>query len=141
MGLLAGWPATGRGGIDGRLHVARGGVDVADQIELHRNRVVPNELADVISVTPAIRPNWRSSGVATAEAMVSGLAPGSCALTEIEGNRPAAAENRQQKKSDAPGESNRQRQQRSRDRTMNEGRGDSYASHLAGNGPDCRSRR
>ena len=25
---------------------------------------------------PAMRPNWRSSGVATEDAMVSGLAPG-----------------------------------------------------------------
>src|SRR5579872_5104736 len=43
-------------------------------------------LVDVISVTPAIRPNWRSRGVATDEAMVSGLAPGSDACTEIVGN-------------------------------------------------------
>jgi hypothetical protein len=41
--------------------------------------VAPNELDEVISVTPAIRPNWRSNGVATEEAMVSGLAPGSFA--------------------------------------------------------------
>ena len=34
---------------------------------------------------PAMRPNWRSSGVATEEAMVSGLAPGSDAPTEITG--------------------------------------------------------
>ena len=34
---------------------------------------------------PAMRPNWRSSGVATAEAIVSGLAPGSEAETEIVG--------------------------------------------------------
>ena len=29
---------------------------------------------------PAIRPNWRSSGVATDEAMISGLAPGKTCL-------------------------------------------------------------
>ena len=34
-------------------------------------------LVDVLCVTPAICPNWRSKGWATAEAMVSGLAPGS----------------------------------------------------------------
>src|SRR5580692_2124041 len=34
---------------------------------------------------PASRPNCRSRGVATAEAIVSGLAPGSVALTEIVG--------------------------------------------------------
>jgi hypothetical protein len=42
-------------------------------------------LEEVISVTPAIRPNERSSGVATLEAMVSGLAPGILAETEIVG--------------------------------------------------------
>ena len=47
--------------------------------------VFPSELEEVISVTPAMRPNWRSSGVATEEAMISGLAPGSDALTEIVG--------------------------------------------------------
>src|SRR5262249_24076164 len=35
---------------------------------------------------PAMRPNWRSSGVATAEAIVSGLAPGRLAETWIVGN-------------------------------------------------------
>ncbi len=47
--------------------------------------VVPRKLEDVISVTPAIRPNCRSSGVATEEAMISGLAPGKVAATEIVG--------------------------------------------------------
>ena len=36
-------------------------------------------------MTPAMRPNCRSSGVATEEAMVSGLAPGRPALTWIVG--------------------------------------------------------
>src|SRR2546423_6205214 len=48
-------------------------------------RQLPSRLIDVISVTPAMRPNWRSSGVATAEAIVSGLAPGSAACTLITG--------------------------------------------------------
>ena len=48
--------------------------------------VEPAILVEVISVTPAIRPNWRSSGVATDEAMVDGLAPGRLALTDIVGN-------------------------------------------------------
>src|SRR5260370_37406003 len=47
--------------------------------------VEPSELEEVICVTPAIRPNCRSSGVATAEAIVSGLAPGSPAPTEMVG--------------------------------------------------------
>src|ERR1700678_1799095 len=38
--------------------------------------VEPNWLDEVIWFTPEMRPNWRSSGVATAEAMVCGSAPG-----------------------------------------------------------------
>src|SRR5262249_52286363 len=48
--------------------------------------VAPSELAELISVMPAIRPNCRSSGVATADAIVSGLAPGNAAFTMIVGN-------------------------------------------------------
>ncbi len=67
---------AGRRG-DGRLDVARGAVDVAVQIELERDLTsCPSVLDDVISVTPAMRPKRRSSGVATADAIVSGLAPG-----------------------------------------------------------------
>src|ERR1700677_2976136 len=47
--------------------------------------VLPSELDEVISVTPAICPNCRSSGVATEEAMISALAPGKPAPTEIVG--------------------------------------------------------
>src|SRR5262249_2994803 len=47
--------------------------------------VLPSVEVEVICVTPAMRPNWRSSGVATAEAIVSGLAPGRLAPTEIVG--------------------------------------------------------
>src|SRR4029077_16404442 len=47
--------------------------------------VFPNPLEDVICVTPAMRPNCRSNGVATADAMVSGLAPGNPAPIEIVG--------------------------------------------------------
>src|ERR1700722_6888550 len=47
--------------------------------------VVPMLLEEVISVTPAMRPNWRSSGVATEDAMISGLAPGKPAPTEMVG--------------------------------------------------------
>ncbi len=48
-------------------------------------RACPTELAEVISVTSAICPRWRSSGLATLVATVSGLAPGSCACTEMVG--------------------------------------------------------
>ena len=43
--------------------------------------VSPRLLDEVISVTSAIWPRWRSSGLATLFATVSGLAPGSCAST------------------------------------------------------------
>src|SRR5438874_1260867 len=48
-------------------------------------RVEPTVLCEVISVTSVITPRWRSSGVATVVAIVSGLAPGICANTEIVG--------------------------------------------------------
>src|SRR5580658_5838549 len=47
--------------------------------------VEPRVLDEVISVTEAMCPNWRSRGVATDDAMVSGLAPGSEADTEMVG--------------------------------------------------------
>src|SRR6266446_7183746 len=47
--------------------------------------VRPRALVDVIESMPAIVENWRSSGVATAEAMVSGLAPGRLAATWMTG--------------------------------------------------------
>jgi hypothetical protein len=47
--------------------------------------VFPRPLEEVICVTPAMRPNCRSNGVATADAMVSGLAPGKLAPIEIVG--------------------------------------------------------
>ena len=47
--------------------------------------VEPSVLEEVISFSPAMRPNWRSSGVATEDAIVSGLAPGKRGDTEIDG--------------------------------------------------------
>src|SRR5262249_21198052 len=43
--------------------------------------VLPMLLFEIIESRPAIVVNWRSRGVATAEAMVSGLAPGRLANT------------------------------------------------------------
>src|SRR5579883_534813 len=51
--------------------------------------VDPRPLEEVISVTPAILPNCFSSGVATEDAIVSGLAPGNWAATEIVGKSTA----------------------------------------------------
>jgi hypothetical protein len=43
------------------------------------------ELLEVISVTPGTLLSWTSNGVATAEAIVSALAPGRLALTWMVG--------------------------------------------------------
>ena len=48
-------------------------------------RAEPSELDDVISVTSAIWPRWRSSGLATVVATSAGLAPGNVACTEMVG--------------------------------------------------------
>ncbi len=47
--------------------------------------VEPRLETEVISLRPAIRPKRRSSGVATDDAIVCGLAPGSAALTLMVG--------------------------------------------------------
>ncbi len=47
--------------------------------------VRPSALDDVIESMPAMVENCRSSGVATADAMVSGLAPGRLAVTWMVG--------------------------------------------------------
>jgi len=47
--------------------------------------VCPRELVDVIESMPAMVENCFSSGVATEEAIVSGLAPGREALTKMVG--------------------------------------------------------
>src|SRR5262249_10149076 len=47
--------------------------------------LTPSALVDVIESMPAIVLNCRSSGVATAEAIVSGVAPGRVAMTWIVG--------------------------------------------------------
>ncbi len=69
------------GGVDRRLHVLGGGVDVAAEVELQGDVACdPRLLFEVICVTPAICDSCRSSGVATFDAIVSGLAPGRLAL-------------------------------------------------------------
>ena len=50
------------------------------------NRLEPKALLDVIWVMPGMALNCTSNGVATDDAMVSGLAPGNCAVTWIVGN-------------------------------------------------------
>ena len=71
---------------DHRLHVLRGGVDVAAQIELQRDVGAALRAGRVDrGRAPAIVANCFSSGSATADAIVSGLAPGRLALTWIVG--------------------------------------------------------
>src|SRR4030042_952511 len=47
--------------------------------------VNPRPLLDTMESSPAIVVNWRSRGVATEDAIVSGLAPGRFAVTRIVG--------------------------------------------------------
>ncbi len=47
--------------------------------------VEPSEFTEVIPSRPAMVENWFSSGVATADAIVSGLAPGRLAVTSSVG--------------------------------------------------------
>jgi hypothetical protein len=79
-------------GVDGGLHVQRGGVDVAVQVELQRDLRLPCALVDVICARPAISENWRSSGCATFDAIVSGLAPGRLAVTWMVGKSTCGSE-------------------------------------------------
>ena len=79
-----------RGARDHRLHVLRGGVDVAVRSNCSVMLVLPWTLLELIDVTPAIVENCFSSGVATADAIVSGLAPGRLALTWMVGKSTSA---------------------------------------------------
>ena len=54
--------------------------------------LIPNELCDVMTCSAEICPNWRSSGAVTSEAMVSGLAPGSCVVTWMVGKSTCGSE-------------------------------------------------
>ena len=47
--------------------------------------VSPRALVEFMESRPAMVENWRSRGVATAEAMVSGEAPGRLAVTRMVG--------------------------------------------------------
>ena len=83
--------------------------------------VEPSELDEVISVTPAMRPNCRSSGVATDDAIVSGLAPGSDADTEIVGKSTCGSgDTGSSSNATRAGQAERDHQQRGRDRPANE---------------------
>ena len=71
-----------RGLRDGRLHVHGGAVEVAAEVELQRDLGDAERVRSrSSSSSPAIIENLFSSGVATAAAIVSGLAPGRLAVT------------------------------------------------------------
>ena len=70
---------------DRGLHVHRGAVDVAINANCSVTLELPGPLRDVIESTPAIVVNCRSSGLATADDMMSGLPPGSPAPTVMVG--------------------------------------------------------
>ena len=71
---------------DGRLHVLRGGVDIAVEGELDGDRRAALRVRRAhLTAMPAMVENSRSSGVATEDAMVSGLAPGNDACTWMVG--------------------------------------------------------
>ena len=73
-------------GVDGGLNVSGGCVDILDSGRIaERFRLFPDSSSRSFRVTPAIRPNCLSSGVATDDAMTSGLAPGKVAATEMVG--------------------------------------------------------
>ena len=64
------------------LHVLGGEVDVPVQRELDGDVGLADRAADeLIWSMPGMVENWFSSGAATPEAMVTGSAPGSAALT------------------------------------------------------------
>ena len=85
--------------------------------------VLPSWLSEVICVMPAMRPNMRSSGVATAEAIVSGLAPGRFAETVIVGySTSGSVATGRNGKARAPKEEQTHAQQRSRHRPLDKWR-------------------
>ena len=84
--------------------------------------MTPSELCDVICVTPAIWPNWRSSGAATEVAMVSALAPGK-RRGDLDGRKVDLRQrrHRQERKRHNADERQRRHHERGRDRPADEG--------------------
>jgi len=70
---------------DGCLHVLLGRVDVPVQLVLKGDLRGAELEIDVICESAGIWPNCRSSGVVTADAIVSALAPGSSVETTMVG--------------------------------------------------------
>ena len=66
----------GAGGVDRRLHLLLGDVDVQFELELQRDDRAAVGTGGGHLVRPGTWPNCRSSGAVTDEAITSGLAPG-----------------------------------------------------------------
>ncbi len=83
--------------------------------------MLPSALVEVICDRPEICANCVSSGVATDEAMVSGLAPGNDAETEMVGKSTCGSGATGKKRKDHQAdEENAAHQQRGRDRPADE---------------------
>ncbi len=107
-------------------------------------RVEPSELDEVISVTSAMRPSWRSSGVATRRRHRLGARAGQRAPdTEIVGKSTCGSgETGSSEERDDAGQRDAERQQRRRDRPRDERRGEVHAPRsLAGVSGAARRRR
>jgi len=94
-----------------------GGLHVPIEVELQGQRGLPRELVEVISLIPAMRPKRRSSGVATADAIVSGLALGHTGRDVMWGNRRAEAAPPAMRIGADSGDEHRRGEQRGRHRT------------------------
>ena len=95
--------------------------------------VVPSTLVEVICETPEICANCVSSGCATEDAMISGLAPGSCARHQ-DGREVDLRQrcDRQEREGGEPDEEQPRHQQRGGDRALDEGLRDVHGACSAG---------
>src|SRR4026209_628736 len=116
--------------------------------------VEPRKLVEVFSFTAAMRENWLSSGVATAEAIVSGLAPGRPAETLMVGkstwrsgatgqSRKPRGQARRGKgrKAYGPGQDQREREQRGADGPPDERAGEVHGREGSTGAPAGTARR
>ena len=128
-------------GVDGRLHVAGGAVDVAVQVELQDDRRRAQRCWSTSSRSrPAMWPNCRSSGAATEVAIVSGLAPGRRGR-DRDGREVDLRQrrHREQIEGQRPAQRQRQGEQRRRDRSPDERLSDAHRDPAARAAPGGRT--
>ncbi len=124
------------GGVDGRLHVAGGGVDVAAQVELHGNAATAErarrshfvQAGDAAELPFERRGDRGGHGFRARAGQPGG---------DLKGGEFYLGQRRdgQEKIGDAAGQAKRQCEQRSGDRAMNEWRGDAHARSGWGSSP------